>query len=341
MSTYIINTRWALALSCLITLACGPSEPAAVEPAADQTTTQASPTSGRISGPDGTDIAYTLSGQGPTTLVMIHGWACDQTYWRHQIEAFADQYRVLTLDLPGHGLSGAERETWSLEDYGADVAAVIDALSLDRVVLVGHSMGGPVALEAEPLLAEKVLAVIGVETFHDAEFSIPAEQWQPLVDAYRQDYVGTCRRAVAGMFMRPENTTPNDATEGSLEKKSAVELAALQAEVEADMCAGPETVGIALMESFGAYQGAGPMARAEVPIRAINAEYSSPTRLEVNQRHRPDFQAVTLGEVGHFLMLEAPERFNEVLSQVLDEVLAAQQNPVGSPAPRSRPAPIG
>ncbi len=315
MTLFPTPVRTLLVLLCIGSLACSASEPAVDETAAEKPmpAEESVLETGRVAVSDGTEVAYTLRGQGPMTLVLVHGWACDQTYWRHQVDAFAESYRVLTIDLPGHGLTPADRASWSLEGYGADLAAVVNTLDLDPVVLVGHSMGGPVSLAAVPQLGDRVLAVIGVETFHNAEFSVSPEQWQPLVDAYRHDYEGTCRQAVAGMFQRPSataSTTPE-----------SEELVLLQAEVEADMCAGPEDVGIALMAGFGNYRGGEPMARANVPIRALNAEYSSPTDVEVNRRYSPDFQVVTLGNVGHFLMLEDPDSFNKLFLAVLDEVV--------------------
>lgn len=254
---------------------------------------------GRVAAPDGASIAYESRGAGEVTLVFVHGWMCDQSYWRHQVAAFKDRYRIVTVDLPGHGKSSSERQEWTLEAYGADVAAVVDHLDLEKVVLVGHSMGGAVILEAAVRLGDRVAGLIGVETLHNAEFEVSDEQWQPLMEAYRQDFAGTCRQMVAAMFPAPEQE--------------------LALEVQADMCGGPQEVGVALMERFGSYRAAEQMARIEVPIRAINAEISLPTLVEANRRHAPQFDAVIQRDVGHFPMLEAPERFN----QLFDETLGA------------------
>ena len=54
---------------------------------------------------DGVDIHYEVYGKGEPTLVFIHGWSCDRSYWRAQVEYFAKQYQVITIDLAGHGES--------------------------------------------------------------------------------------------------------------------------------------------------------------------------------------------------------------------------------------------
>jgi pimeloyl-ACP methyl ester carboxylesterase len=77
--------------------------------------------------------------------VFVHCWACDRTYWREQVDVFAADHQVVTLDLAGHGESGAGRETWTVKGLAGDVQAVVEALDLERVILIGHSMGGPVS----------------------------------------------------------------------------------------------------------------------------------------------------------------------------------------------------
>ena len=71
---------------------------------------------------------------------------------------------MVALDLAGHGDSGVNREAWSMTNFGADVAAVADTLQLEDIILVGHSMGGQVALEAARLLKGRVKMIVGADT---------------------------------------------------------------------------------------------------------------------------------------------------------------------------------
>ena len=94
-------------------------------------------------------IHYDVHGQGDRALVFVHCWSCDtRTYWQNQVDEFAKDFRVVTVDLGGHGQSGMNRKEWTMAAFGADVAAVVNKLDLKNIVLVGHSMGGPVCLEA-------------------------------------------------------------------------------------------------------------------------------------------------------------------------------------------------
>ena len=100
---------------------------------------------------DGVPIYFQSRGQGDYTLVFVHGWCTDMSYWDAQIPSFRVYYRVVTLDLAGHGRSGRDRAVWSMEAFGQDVAAVVRKLDLNNVILIGHSLGGPVVLEAARL----------------------------------------------------------------------------------------------------------------------------------------------------------------------------------------------
>ena len=108
-------------------------------------------------------IAYERHGKADRTLVFAHGWSCNRSHWRFQVDALRMDYRVVVLDLAGHGESGSNRTVWSIANFAQDVAAVVDALDASNVVLIGHSLGGPVVLEAALLRPRQVIGVIGVD----------------------------------------------------------------------------------------------------------------------------------------------------------------------------------
>ena len=107
---------------------------------------------------DGLPIGWHQYGHGDPAVVLVHGWAEDSTIWRAQLAVLAAHYTVVTLDLGGQGVSGATRRSWSLANFAQDVAAVAAVLPNPRIVLVGQGMGGPVALEAAPLIGARLRA---------------------------------------------------------------------------------------------------------------------------------------------------------------------------------------
>ena len=106
---------------------------------------------------DGTSISYEVYGAGEPTLVFVHGWSCDARYWRAQVPHFSRKHRVVVLDLAGHGHSGSSRTRYTMGSFGEDVRAVTQASGGSRVILIGHSMGGTVIVEAARLMPDRVI----------------------------------------------------------------------------------------------------------------------------------------------------------------------------------------
>jgi pimeloyl-ACP methyl ester carboxylesterase len=250
---------------------------------------------------DGVSMVYDVRGSGDPTLVFIHCWACDREFWRGQLDSFAVDHRVVALDLPGHGLSGRNRAQWSITGLGADVAALVTALDLPRVVLVGHSMGAPVALAAASRLRGKVAGVVCVDALQDVEFRMDDSTIAPIVGMLSQNFAGGIGMMMQVMFAGSGDT----ATARWVQAKA----------VTADT-----GVALPLMRSFGGLDFATLLADAGAPVRCINAvpvgPMAIPTRVDNNRKYG-DFDAVMMDSVGHFLHLERPAEFNARLREIL------------------------
>ncbi|MEE4218177.1 MAG: alpha/beta hydrolase [Xanthomonadales bacterium] len=249
-----------------------------------------------VEAPDGVEIAATVHSTGQPVVVLVHGWMCDQTYWEAQVPALSEHFAVVTVDLAGHGLSGTDRQAWTIAALGGDVAAVISQLQLNQVTVIGHSMGGRVGLEVARLLPGVVTAVIGVDTLQDADLEWNPEEVGGLLNGFETDFVGTCGGFVRSMF-------GDQATEVLVE------------EVVTDMCGGPPEIGTALIRDYVAYDLASAFQAANVPVRCVNAD-KWPTNVSANQQYA-DFDAVILDGYGHFLMQEAPEELNDALIEAV------------------------
>ncbi len=252
---------------------------------------------------DGLEIVGVVRGQGDIALVFLHGWCGDREYWKHQVEVFAADYRVVALDQAGHGESGKGRKAWTADGLAGDVEAVVKALSLKRVILVGHSMGGSVALLAAKRMPGTVVAVIGVDTLQNAEFKLPEEVRKSILDGVEKDFKATVRVTIAGL----------------LPEKADAELKQwLQTKAEGQ----DPKMALALMGDLFGLDTRKLLKEAEVPVRCINSaggyKFFTPTAVETNKRYA-DFGAVTIDGVGHHPMLEKPDEFNRKLRGVLKE----------------------
>ena len=255
--------------------------------------------------PDGVPISYEVTGQGEPTLVFIHGWSCDARYWRAQVPYFKVDHRVISIDLAGHGHSGLGRESYTMAAFGQDVKAVVEDVDVDQVILVGHSMGGPVSVAAAGLMPDRVIGVVGVDTFQNVGQAMSQEASEAWVAPLREDFRQGAGQFVSQMFI--------EATDAELRDW-----------VIADMSAAPPEVAISAMSNMLTDMISGQALSAfsalEVPVVAINADIW-PTDIESNQKHQPRFEAVIMDDTDHFLQMAEPDAFNRELQLVIARLL--------------------
>src|SRR5688572_21973184 len=196
-------------VAALIASSCSRQEPPApaAAPAANE---RAEPVEGaaRIAiAPDGVHVQYRVYGTGEPALVFIHGWSCDSNYWREQLPAFKQKYTLVTVDLAGHGGTDGNRSDWTIARFGQDVATALSAVPNKQVILVGHSMGGPVAIEAARLLNGRVIGIIGVDTFKSIGAPVPSKaQVNAAIKPFEADFIGQTRALVADhLFVKGDN----------------------------------------------------------------------------------------------------------------------------------------
>lgn len=108
-------------------------------------------------------IQHTRRGSGAPPIVLVHGFGCARSDWDPQVAHFSHRHETVAVDLGGHGASPGGPEHRRLETHGADVAALMDALDLAPSVIVGHSMGCRVALEAAASRPSRTKAIILVD----------------------------------------------------------------------------------------------------------------------------------------------------------------------------------
>ena len=245
-------------------------------------------------------IEYRVYGHGDPAVILVHGWAADADYWHLQIEPLAAHYTVAAVNLAGHGASGANRTDWTIDNYAQDVAAVARELPNTQLVLVGHALGGTVALAATPLIGPRVIGIVEVEALRSVGLPpLPARAIEQRVAPFRADFIGETRRLVSGSLF------PKDADHVLVEK------------VAYDMSLEPPAVAVPSMQTLLATDLTPLLAAIHVPVYAINSDLM-PTDAARIGKSIPNF---TLDVVGHsdFPMLEVPARFNE---QLLKDIAA-------------------
>jgi pimeloyl-ACP methyl ester carboxylesterase len=252
---------------------------------------------------DGVPIHFQVQGQGEPALVFIHGWCMDLNYWDKQVAQFQGKHTVAALDLAGHGDSGIERKDWSVEAYSKDVEAAVKNLGLDSLILIGHSLGGLVMIEAALRMQERIRGLIGVDTLVDFEMSLPQDETDEWIEAFRRDFVQSTEEYVRSLF--PKGADPD-----------------LVEQVVADMVAAQPKVGIGTLQGFFDYYKYKLRKAAwqiKVPLICINSDMNPP-EVEINRKYIPSFKAKIMAGVGHFPMVEDPETLNRLLEEAIGEI---------------------
>ena len=268
-------------------------------------------TSGTATAPDGVRIHYDTTGTGGPALVLVHCWTCDSGVWKDPVARLAKSRQVVTLDLAGHGRSGRTRKDYTMEAFGQDVKAVADRLKLDQMVLVGHSMGGAVILEAAKRLGDRVVGLVPIDTLVDVEQASDPKETDAVIAKMQADYKGETTAFIRRYLFA--STTPPAVADRILAQTTtfAAEIA------------------LSALRNNWNYQAAPAFDAIKVPIVAVNGD-RFPTNLEANRRHAPQFDAIIMKGVGHYPMLEDPKRFGDLLDEALRKI-DARASPAARP----------
>jgi pimeloyl-ACP methyl ester carboxylesterase len=246
-------------------------------------------------------VQYVTVGRGRQTIVFVHCWAGNLGFWHEQVPAFADQARLVLIDLPGHGQSDKPHTAYTMDYFASAVLAVMRDAHVDKAVLVGHSMGGAVIACVYRQAPEKVAALVSVDGL------LRRPQWTPeyaekFVAPFRTpDYREQVKQFVGAFF-------PVPGTE------------ALRDQVLSETLATPQYVMVGAMEGmFGPDQPDWGLKTVNAPVLVINArspmwnaDYKSYVR-----SLSPQAEYRMMDGVGHWLMLEKPAEFNALLTDLL------------------------
>lgn len=249
---------------------------------------------------DGVHIEYHVYAHGDPAVVLVHGWLTNANYWNAQLPDLTPRYSVVTLDLAGHGASGRNRSDWSIEHYAQDVAAVVQKLPNPRIVLVGHGMGAAVALAAAARIGERLTGIIAIDALKTIGQARMADaQFDALLQPFRADFIAHMHDFV-GQYLFAKNAQP-----------------ALVRKVADDMARASPEIAIASLQALYRYDFATVLPGIKVPIVAINSDLNMPTDAARIKKSAPTFRSILVPGSGHFLMLEAPQRFNPILLEAI------------------------
>lgn len=244
-------------------------------------------------------VRYLTEGKGPMAMVLIHGWTCSAAFWRLQSADFARVYRVISIDLPGHGRSDKpENVQYSVPLFAQAIDAVMRDAHVTRAIIAGHSLGVPVAAQAIVDHPERFAGFIAVD----------GAVWRPRTEAasprpgptfaqrLRADYIGTASANLDAMFVP---ATPTD----------------LRDEIRERMLMTPVHVAASASENISASD-VWTHAPLTLPTMVVvGGKQKDDDRRALYQEYFPNLRFELWEEAGHFLMMEQPARFNQLVME--------------------------
>jgi pimeloyl-ACP methyl ester carboxylesterase len=256
---------------------------------------------------NGVNIAYTDTGKSDTTILFIHGWAINKGYWVDQVSYFGKKYRVVTMDLPGFGQSGKNRDKWDTETYGSDVNAVIKTLGLKNVILVGHSMSGDIALQAAVDNPTAILGLVGIDNFKN----VGAPQSPNTAKEYAAAIAEMKRNFKKIAFQYFNQSLFSNTTSADIKKR-----------ILNDVAQTDSTIAIASMEQQDlSFDEAAKLKQAGKKLYLINSDVTPTVTKYLSAKNIP-FQVYYTKGTGHYAMIENPEEFNGLLDKVIADIKA-------------------
>src|SRR5215217_3536375 len=256
---------------------------------------------------DGVTLAYEDVGRGDPPLVFVHGWTCDHTHFTPQVEHFSPAHRTIAVDLRGHGESDKPEQPYTMEGFADDVAWLCAQLGLSKPVIIGHSLGGTVALivaSRRPTLPAAIVAI-------DAPWFAP-QNVRDLVPGLTEAFKGPQFRETLRQVVRDAFFLPSD----DQQRRDRI----------ADhMSSAPQHVMVSAWEHVWGFDSAGALSALRIPALYIGGGAplgpdGTSTPLGTPEGIRAQNPWVIIGQTvgaGHFTQLDAADQVNAMIARFL------------------------
>lgn len=252
-------------------------------------------------------LFYLESGKGSPPVLLVHGWCCDHTYMAAQYRHLRPRHRVVSVDLLGHGRSDKPLSEYSIHAFAEDLRWVCRQLGLDRPVVIGHSMGGLIALEMAAqehgLLAGAVLLdspLLYPENLNERNWMFAETLREPGFRQAQQEYTSRL------LFLPADDP-------------------ARKARIVEGMSRAPQHVMAPSFESLLAWDN---LTRVDpdVPVLLVSAAHLLTDLRRARKLHPKLMTAQTAG-AGHFLHMEVPSQVNAMIDRFVATAAHGQSSP--------------
>ena len=257
---------------------------------------------------------FVRCGSGRPPLVFVHGFACSLEDWRAQIGHFEKTNEVIACDLRGHGQTPGRAHECSIEHYGGDVAALVNNLELDGCILVGHSMGCRVVLEAARLVPERVAGLVLVDGSRNATGDPEGAEAAARAAVEKNGYAAFAEALFRQMFFKPSA------------QAEAIVQRAVKSSAEVGPHLWPRTTRWDAVQMDAAFDA------LRCPVLAIQStarDFATMRRRMLKTGETSPFldylksrgaQVEIVPDVGHFTQIEAPDAVNRLIGEFISPI---------------------
>ena len=256
----------------------------------------------------GTKISYTDTGGDGPPVLLLHAFPLSSKMWQPQIDALGDRYRFIAPDVSGFGGSDAPEDDYSMGRWAGEVQALLDELGLDKVVLVGLSMGGYLAFECLRRFRDRFSALVLADTKAEADppegIEKRTKQQGTVREGGRDDLIDALCGALLSSGTSDHKPDVVERVRGLMDNPPAGFIGALEA-----MKNRPDS--------------SGELAAIDVPVLIIVGENDGVTPPEASRKMHENIggsRLVVIPDAGHLSNLEAPEPFNGALAEFLGDL---------------------
>ena len=249
-------------------------------------------------------LAYFDNGKGNPTLLFIHGAFINKEYWNEQLKYFASKYRVVAMDLAGHGKSSSNREQWTVQSLGNDISKFIEKLNLKNVIIIGHSVGGDIMLETLNESDKNIIGTIGIDYFKNVGFELPENVINDLITNLKNDFAKTNEQYVTQQLVTSKTNSH------------------ITDRIVNDFKSMNPKVGIPFNKNIFGYSPREQelLKNLKLKLYLINVDYSPTNEVNLKKYLGSNYEIYTLKGTSHYPMIENPKEFNTALQKIITKI---------------------